>query len=144
MIRYHHEKKIRKTMCVRNAILALFDYVSRAHEIEICLSSVRPSVRRPFVLQLSLNLMHGCLSNFGCCFPWAIRWGWFLEKYIYIYFFRIVFVFKNMHATICGRKLKNSTPPTNRIRMFSSFSWIFFLMVLAKLRLRFLKFWKLK
>ena len=29
--------------------LALLDYVSRAHEIEICLSSIRPSIRRPSV-----------------------------------------------------------------------------------------------
>ena len=56
-------------------ILALLDYVSRAHEIEICPSSaVRPSVS-----QLSLNLMHGFLSNFGCCFPWAIRSDFFLN-----------------------------------------------------------------
>ncbi len=44
--------------------LALLDYVSRAHEIEICLSVVHPSMA-----QLSLNLMHRFLSNFGCCFP---------------------------------------------------------------------------
>ncbi len=52
--------------------LALLDYVSRAHEIEIRPSSV---VRRPSVRlwhQLSLNFMHGFLSNFSCGFPWAI------------------------------------------------------------------------
>ena len=32
----------------------------------------RPSVR-PSVSQLSLNLMHQFLSNFGCCFTWAMR-----------------------------------------------------------------------
>ncbi len=48
--------------------LALLDYVSRAHEIAICLSSVCPSVS-----QLSLNLMHSFISNFSCGFPWAIR-----------------------------------------------------------------------
>ncbi len=47
--------------------LARLDYVSRAHDIEICPSSV--IVRRPSVSQLSLNRMHGFLSNFGCCFP---------------------------------------------------------------------------
>ncbi len=58
--------------------LALLDYVSRAHEIAIYPSSVvRPSVR-PSVSQLSLNLMHGFLSNFGCWFPWAIRSDVFL------------------------------------------------------------------
>ncbi len=36
-------------------LLDLLDYVSRAHEIEICPSSVR----RPFVSQSSLNLIHG-------------------------------------------------------------------------------------
>ncbi len=42
-------------------VLALIDYVSRAHEIEICPSSIR----RLSMSQLSLNLMHGYLSNFG-------------------------------------------------------------------------------
>ena len=75
--------------------LALLDYVSRAHEIEICPSFVvrRPSVR-PSVSQLSLNLMHGFLSNFGCCSLWAIRWDvfWILKKKC----FRIFFWFVNM------------------------------------------------
>ena len=43
----------------------------------LCPPSVvrRPSsvVRHPSVSQLSLNLMHGFLSNFSCGFPWAIR-----------------------------------------------------------------------
>ncbi len=57
--------------------LALLDYVSRAHEIEIRPSSVvRPSVRGPSPVRLwhrlSLKLLHGFLSNFGCGFPWAI------------------------------------------------------------------------
>ncbi len=34
-------------------------------------------VRRPSVAQLSLNLTHGFLSNFGCFFPWGIRSGVF-------------------------------------------------------------------
>ena len=50
-------------------LLALLDYISIAHEIAIC----RSSVVRPSVSQLSLNLMHGFLSNCGCCFLWAIR-----------------------------------------------------------------------
>ncbi len=55
--------------------LALLDYVSRAHEN---LSVIRPSVVRPSVSQLSLNLMHRFLSNFSCGFPWAIRSDVFL------------------------------------------------------------------
>ncbi len=62
-----------------NDFLALLDYVSRAHEIEIRPSSVvRPSVRppvRPSVRpwhRLSLKLLHGLLSNFSSGFPWAI------------------------------------------------------------------------
>ncbi len=58
--------------------LALLDSVSRGHGMGL-LSVVRPSVRfsvrpsvRPSVARFSLKLMHGFLSNFGCCFPWAI------------------------------------------------------------------------
>ena len=50
-------------------ILALVDYASRAHEIEIRPSTVRPSS----VSQISLYLMRDFLSNFSCSFPWAIR-----------------------------------------------------------------------
>ncbi len=58
--------------------LALLDSVSRGHGMGFLsivrrLPSVRPSVVRPFVSQLSLNLMHGFLSNFSSSFPWAIR-----------------------------------------------------------------------
>ena len=39
------------TVCIGQILmgffLALLDYISRAHEIEICPSSVRPSVRLP-------------------------------------------------------------------------------------------------
>ena len=38
--------------------LALLDYVSRAHEIEICFYRNLFFVRRPSLSQLSLNLMH--------------------------------------------------------------------------------------
>ncbi len=47
--------------------LALLDYVSRAHEIEIRLLYVVRLWHR-----LSLKLLHGLLSNFSCDFPWAI------------------------------------------------------------------------
>ncbi len=40
----------------------------------------RPSVaHRPSVSQLSLNPMHGFLSNFGCCCTWSIRSDIFLN-----------------------------------------------------------------
>ncbi len=100
-------------------ILALPDYVSRAHEIEIRLSSVPPSM-----LQLYLFLMHGFLSSFGCCFPWAIPSDlfWIFEKKTD--FLRIFFVFVNMDAISWQQKFQNATPPTNRSWTFSNFSWI--------------------
>ena len=64
----------RKYMYYNRDILALLDYVTRAHEIEIRPSSV---VRCPSVSKLSLYLMHGFLSNFSCCFPWVIHWDVF-------------------------------------------------------------------
>ncbi len=62
-----------------NAFLALLDYVSRAHEIKICPPSS--------VSQLSLNLMHGFLSNFICGFSWTIRTTNF-------FFFFLIFFYK--------------------------------------------------
>ncbi len=80
------------------SFLALLDYVSRAHEIAICPSSVRRPSVRPSVSQLSLNLMHGFLSNFICGFPWAIRSDifWIFEKKFFLDFLWIFFVFVNM------------------------------------------------
>ncbi len=77
--------------------LALLDYVSRAHEIEIRPSSVRrPSVR--LWHRLSLNFMHGFLSNFSCGFPWAICPDIFFifKKIKNFNFLRIFFIFVNM------------------------------------------------
>ncbi len=70
--------------------VALLDYASRAHEIEICLSSVV----RPSVSQLSLNLVHRCLLNFSCCFPWSIRSDVlaFWKKNLILTIFCIVFL----------------------------------------------------
>ncbi len=53
--------------------LALLDSVSRGHGMEFLSVVRRPSGRPSSVSQLSLNLMHGFLSNFSCGFPWAIR-----------------------------------------------------------------------
>ena len=55
--------------------LALLDYVSRPHEMEIRHSSIR----RPPVSQLSLYLLRGVPSSLSCCFPWAIRWNFFFN-----------------------------------------------------------------
>ncbi len=120
--------------------LALLDYVSRAHEYvkqrswnwNLCI--ICPSVVRPSVSPLSLNLMHGFLSNSGCCFPWQDT-GFFLKffaKKKFGDYFTNIFIFINM--TLWVQKFQNATPPTNRSRKFSNFYWIFFLMVLTKLR----------
>ena len=79
-----------------NDFLALLDYVSRVHEIEICPSSVHPSVRRPSVSQLSLNLMHRFLSNFSCGFSWTIHITNFfiLKIWFFFYFFMNIFRFR--------------------------------------------------
>ena len=63
-----------KFYLITKDFLALLDYVSRAYELAICSSSVVcPSSVRPSVSQLSLNLMHGLISNFSCGFLRAIR-----------------------------------------------------------------------
>ena len=72
-------------------LLALLDYVSRAHEIKIHPSSVRADGRtsiRPWH-QLSKNLLHGFLSHFGSCFPWAIcpHVFWIKKKMFFGFFF---------------------------------------------------------
>ncbi len=58
---------------MKGSFLALLDYVSRAHEIEIRPSSVR---RQSSVVRLwhrlSLKFSSGFVSNFSCSFPWAI------------------------------------------------------------------------
>ncbi len=76
--------------------LALLDYVSRAHEIEI-----RPSFVRLWH-RLSLKFLHGFFSNFSCGFPWAICPDGFFISFVnfflffIFYFLRIFFVFVNM------------------------------------------------
>ena len=124
--------------------LALLDYVSRSHEIEISPSSVvRPSSVRP------TKLKHGFLSNFSCCFPWVIRSDvfWIFEKKKNGgIFLTNVFRFLS-HGTLWEPKFQQIQQiqfPTNHNWNLSVFSWIFFPMVLTKLRLRFLKSWKLK
>ncbi len=59
----------------------------------------RPSLRSlqrhttcPSTLQLSLNLLHRFLSNFGCCLPWTIRRG-ILYYYFFFFLFANIFSF---------------------------------------------------
>ena len=103
-------------------------------------------VCRPSVSQLSLNLMHGFLFNFGCCFPWAIHSDvfWIFEKKnVFLIFFTNIFHF-HLHGTLWEPRFQNATPPsTNRSRKLSNFIWIFS-PIHTKLHLGFLKFWKLK
>ncbi len=78
--------------------LALLDYVSRAHEINIRPSSVVPSSVVRLWHRLSLKLLHGLLSNFSCGFPWAICPAFFFmfEKKFVFDFLQIFFLFVNM------------------------------------------------
>ncbi len=56
---------------------------------------VRPSAVRLWH-RLSLNLLHGFLSNFGSCFPWAICPDVFYFLKTKLDFLRIFFVFVNI------------------------------------------------
>ncbi len=47
---------------ISRPFLALLDYVSRAHEIAICLSSVRPSVRCPSVRVAIISELNARIS----------------------------------------------------------------------------------
>ncbi len=93
----------------------------------LCPSSVR------LWLRLSLNLLHGFLSNIGCCFPWAICWGHFFIfwKKKSLNFFTNIFHFR-YHGTLWEPKLQNATAPSNYFWILSNFSWIFFSVVLTK------------
>ena len=113
------------------AFLVLLDYGSRAHEIEICpssvhapicLSSVRvtiisePNAQISFKFRILLSLDHTLR-----CF--LIFWK--------LIFLRIFSVFINMGPY--GRKnFKKATTPTNYSQKFSNFSWNFLSMVLRK------------
>ncbi len=62
-------------------LLALLDYVSRAHEIEIRPSSVRrPSVVRPSVASIISEVIVWISFKFSCGFPLAISPDVFFKK----------------------------------------------------------------
>ena len=78
-------------------------------------------VLRPSVSQLSLKLMNGFLSDFGCCFPWAIPSDvfWIKKNWIFYEYFLFALIWDPMRT-----KNQNATPPTNRSRNFSNVFWI--------------------
>ncbi len=79
----------------------------------------RPSVVRPSVSQLSLNSLHGFLSNFSCGFPWAIRsdFFWIFQKKFFLNLLRIFF--DPMGAKISKRYSYNSQPKV--LKLFLNF-----------------------
>ncbi len=84
---------------IRTYFLALLDYVSRAHEIEIRPSSVRPSSVVRLWHRLSLKFLHGLLSNFSCGFLWTICpdfFFFFIFEKNFFDFLGFFFVFVNM------------------------------------------------
>ncbi len=75
------------------AFLSLLDYVSRAHEIEIRPSSVRPSVRRPSVTSITTEVTAWIAFKFQLWLP-LVHMSSF---HFFFLFFRIFFfVFVNM------------------------------------------------
>ncbi len=74
--------------------LALLDYVSRAHEIEISPWSVvcRPFVRHPSVRVAIISEPNARISfKFGCCFLWDIRSDLFrIFDFFFFFFFLIL------------------------------------------------------
>ncbi len=92
------------------------------------LSVVRPSS----VSQLSLNLMHGFLSYFGCCFPWAIRQGIFLRFEIFFKNFLWILISHFVNMGPCGiENSKHYSSYKSQPKVFKLFL-NFFLMVLKK------------
>ena len=62
--------------------LAVLNYVSRAHAI-----AIRPSSAVCLWHRLSLKLLHGFLSNFSLCFPWAIyAETFFVCLFVWVFF----------------------------------------------------------
>ncbi len=89
-------------------------------------SSVRPFVVRPSVSQLSLNLMHGFLSNFSCGFPWAIRSDVFFnfwKKNVFLIFyeyFSFSLTWDHMGAKISKRYSSYKSQPKG-FKLFLNF-----------------------
>ncbi len=85
----------------------------------IRLSSVRPSSVTP------LNLRHGFLSNFGCCFPWVIRRGNFFNFFlffIFLFFFDILWIFFWLTCDPMGAKISKRYSYKIAAESFHTFS----------------------
>ncbi len=114
-------------------VLALLDYVSRAHQIEI-----RPSAVHPSVWQSSLYLIREFLSHFSWRFPWAtnadIIYFLFKKKPTHFpFFFTILFfVFVNMGPNGTKKISKYYSYYKSQLTVFK-FSWIFLPSPLTKL-----------
>ncbi len=105
--------------------LALLDYDRRGHEIQI----------RQLVVCVNY-LWTECTDFFQICFfPWAIR------GHIVIFCFFVLPIFFVNMGPYWSESFK-TLPPTNRKRKLSNLFWIFSPMVITKLRLGFLNFFK--
>ncbi len=108
-------------------LLALLDYVSRAH-----------GMGSLSVSQLSQNYSEQIPSKFQLLLPLGHPPRHFLnfwKKKCIFKFFRIFFRFRVSHVNLGpygSQKLRNATPPSNDFLIFSNFFWIFFWVVLTK------------
>ncbi len=127
-------------------IFSSFWLVSRAHEIFIRRPSVhrlsvfvtiisKPNARISLKFWLWLTLGHA-LGRFFL-FVTKKKWGIFFTNIL------IFFIFVSIEP-YGSNNFKMLLLLQIGSRRLSNFSWIFFLMVLTKLRLGFLKFWKWK
>ncbi len=95
--------------------------------------SIHPSSIRLWN-QLSLNLLHGFLSNFGSCFPWAtcpdVLKFW-KKIFFFLAFLRIFLFFVNV-GPYGSKKIQNATSPFNYFCIFSNLIWNFFSVVHTK------------
>ncbi len=124
--------------------LALLDYVSRAHGIKIRPSSVVRRLSSVVRLwhRLSLKLLHGFLSNFGCSFPRSICPD---VLFFEIFFFLIFYEYFSFSLTWdpvgakTSKRYSSLRPRLNPFKLFLNF-W----MVLTKVLFWFfeiLSFW---
>ena len=118
-----------------------FFYLSLTMSAELTELTKSQFVRRPYVHVAIISEPNVRISfRFWLLLPLGHTFGRFFL--FFFLFFTNIFYFRS-HGTLWEWKFQIATP-TNRRRKFSNFSWIFFLMVLTKLPLGLLKFWKLK